>query len=129
MAKIHSFSLLFFNIIDNSITLNLMYNNWGLLFTIGGIKDPQNINLKTKQDCATTNCNFWQDSSRYPKVQDKCPPPEIWFQKGSLFSWTFWYLKLFGQKPRFVACNFFPELISMACLFREGMLNMQQGWI
>ena len=105
MAKFHNSSLLFFNIIGNSITVNLMYNTWGLLFSIRGIKAPQNIKLKTKKNCATTNRNFWQNSSRYQKVQDKWPPLKFIFRRGIL-SWTFWYLELFGQKSRFVACNF-----------------------
>ena len=49
MMNFHNSSLLFFNIAGNSIITNLMYNTLGLLFSIGGIKAPQNINLKTKK--------------------------------------------------------------------------------
>ena len=53
MAKIHNSSILFFNIIDNRITVNLVYNTWGLLFPIGALKAPKTFNLKTKKNCAT----------------------------------------------------------------------------
>ena len=84
MAKIHNSSILSFTIIGNRITVNLMYNTWGLLFSIGALKAPQNFNLKTKKNRATTIRNFWQNSSRYQKVQDKWPPLKFNFRRGLL---------------------------------------------
>ena len=64
------------------------------------------IEIYSGKKVHATNHNFWPNSSRYQKVQEKRPLLKSNF-KGGHSSCIFWYLELFCQKLRFLVAQFF----------------------